>query len=94
MKRLIFGGFCIFILTACSMRPTSFEGVTHAKPQTIASLIEQTRADIHSRFGAPTLSRNEQNNTVWSYQSNSCALLVFFDEMGICRYAETRGKCQ
>lgn len=84
----------VLMMTACSMRPTSFEGVTHAKPQTVASLIGQTQADIHTRFGVPTLSRNEQNNTLWSYQSNSCALLVFFDEMDICRYAETRGKCQ
>lgn len=80
--------------TACSMRPTSFEGVTHAKPQTVASLVGQTQAEIHTRFGMPTLSRNEQNSTLWSYQSNSCALLVYFDETDICRHAETRGKCQ
>ncbi len=94
MKKWVVGLVCGLMMSACSMRPTSFEGVSHAEPQTIASLIGQPRSAIHSRFGTPTLSRNEQNKTLWSYQSDSCALLIFFDETGICRHAETRGKCR
>ena len=94
MKRLIIVLGLIGILTGCSFRPRSFEDVSHAQPQTVASLVGQTRADIHAHFGTPILSRTEKNRTLWSYQASSCALLVYFDETGICRHAETRGKCQ
>ena len=94
MKQLIIVLSFIGILTGCSMRPKSFEGVSHARPQTIASLVGQSRTDIHAHFGAPALSRTEKESTLWSYQAHSCALLVYFDKTGTCRYAETRGKCQ
>lgn len=76
------------------MRPHSFEGIEHARPQVLASLIGQNRSEIYDRFGAPILYRNEETRVLWSYQSNACAMLIYFDEMGICRHAETRGICQ
>lgn len=94
MKHLMIVLGLVIILTGCSLRPKSFAGVSHAKPQTVASLVGQNRSDIHAHFGKPVLSRTEKVNTLWSYQSDSCALLVYFDKMGICRHAETRGKCQ
>lgn len=94
MKHLMIALGFIGILTGCSIRPKSFEGVSHAVPQTVASLVGQTRADIYSDFGTPRLTRTEKASTLWSYQANSCALLVYFDETGVCRHAETRGQCQ
>lgn len=94
MKHLMIVLGFIGVLTGCSMRSKSFEGVSHAAPQTVTSFVGQTRADIHAHLGMPTLSRTEKISTLWSYQANSCALLVYFDNLGICRHAEIRGKCQ
>ena len=89
---IIFG--LVGILAGCSMRPKSFEGVSHAKPQIVVSLIGKSQKDIYKKFGEPALSRVEKSTLLWSYQADSCALLVYFDETNICRHAETRGKCQ
>ncbi|MBR5129688.1 MAG: hypothetical protein IKV03_00480 [Alphaproteobacteria bacterium] len=94
MKYFVLSLGIMGMITGCSMRPKSFEGVVHARPQAVASLIGQSRTQIHSRFGVPTLSRTEKTQSLWSYQSDSCALLIYFDKIGVCQYAETRGKCQ
>lgn len=84
----------VVALAACSHRPTSFEGIEHPEPQKVSSLVGQNRTQIHGVFGSPIVSRTENEHSVWSYQTKTCAMLVYFDKDGICRHAETRGNCQ
>ena len=78
----------------CSMRPRSFEGIKHAPPQKIKALTGQSQKQVHKKFGAPMIKRYEGSCTLWSYQSDACAMLVYFDENNVCQHAETRGICQ
>lgn len=81
-------------ISGCSIYPSKFQGSKHASEKHISSLIGKDRTFVEKKFGMPQLIRQENKNALWSYQSNACALLVYFNHEGVCQHAETRGICQ
>lgn len=94
MIKYIAIGAIMLCVAACSDRPKSFQGVHHAAPKSVSSLLGQTRTDIHGRFGKPTASRVEDGRALWTYRKGTCSTLIYFDAKGIVKHAETRGECK
>lgn len=81
-------------VSACSDRPKSFQGVHHPAPKSVSALVGQTRNEIHARYGKPQATRVEDGQALWTYRKETCSTLIYFNEKGTVKHAETRGVCK
>lgn len=81
----------LLMLSACSTKPTSPEGIEHPAPKKVTELVGKNRGQIHNIMGGPAVTRVEEEYTLWSYAPDDThAVLVYFDKAGLCQHAEIR----
>lgn len=53
----------------------------------------RTMSQIRSEFGKPAVVHLEENASLWTYNKDQCACLIFFDKAKVVQHAELRGQC-
>lgn len=92
MKMKFLVAFCFLLLvTACSNKPLAPDGSEHPAPKKVSELVGKNRGQIHRIMGGPSVTRVEEEYTLWSYAPDDThAVLVYFDQAGLCQHAEIR----
>lgn len=92
MKYLLLASF--FLLSACSgVNGIFFDESVRFNRVPKSEFVGRSAGEVMNQLGKPRTILTESPNQVWTYRTEKCITLVYFDKSGKVGFAEERGVC-